>query len=509
MSDLGDLTLAEAASLLHRRQASAQELTEACLARISVWQPIINAFLAVDADKALKAAKATDGRRRRLGPLDGIPLAHKDIFDRKGRITTVGSIILDQPSEETATVLSRLDHAGAIELGRLHTSEFAAGATGHNRHYGTCRNPWNSQRTPGGSSGGSGAAVAAGLVYGSLGTDTGGSLRLPAHFCGVAALRPTYGRVSRAGVFPRSWTADAVGPIARTVADLRLLFTATAGADPRDPTSVQIDAPPPRARHSRSLRGVRIGVPENFFYDRVHRDTRALLDASLQTLESLEASIVPLKVPDPQLAFELAQIIAKAEAASIHEQWLPNDRAKYDHGVVEGMAAGWHIRAIDYLRALRHRGQALQAWLDRIFTRVDAVHTPVYEHATPMLDACGPVNADAVASIMATFGRCTRPISYLGLPALVVPCGFQADGMPAAFQLVGPPLAEADLLKVGQLYEEETGWFRKRPATLSQVGAAQGSDACAATPAKLRIPKGKRAKLDVSSGGRRPSRPVS
>ena len=183
MSELADLSIGEAARHLCRRKVSAQELTEACLARLGTWR-VINAFLWIDTEGAMASAKASDRRRRRhaRGPLDGIPVAHKDIFKRAGQIMTVGSIILDQPATETATVLRRLDRAGAIELGRLHTSEFAGGATGHNRHYGPCRNPWDVRRTPGGSSGGSAAALAAGLVFGSLGTDTGGSLRLPAHF---------------------------------------------------------------------------------------------------------------------------------------------------------------------------------------------------------------------------------------------------------------------------------------------------------------------------------------
>jgi aspartyl-tRNA(Asn)/glutamyl-tRNA(Gln) amidotransferase subunit A len=466
MSELADLSIAEAARHLRRRKVSAQELTEACLARLSTWRPI-NAFLWIDAEGAMASAKASDRRRRRRhprGPLDGIPVAHKDIFKRAGRIMTVGSIILDQPATETATVLRRLDRAGAIELGRLHTSEFAGGATGHNRHYGTCRNPWNVRRTPGGSSGGSAAALAAGLVFGSLGTDTGGSLRLPAHFCGVAALRPTYGRVSRSGVFPRSWTADAVGPMARTVEDLALLLDAIGGLDPGDATTAPITMRRNTARLERSVRGICIGVPRNFFYDKVEGDIAKLLNASLHGLQRLGARIVPVDVPDPQIAFELAQIVAKVEAAAIHEPWLPLRQRDYDHGIVEGMASGWHVLAIEYLRALRHRGIALQAWLDDVFTAVDVLHTPVYEHPTPALDACAPRNPHAVAAIMATFGRCTRPFSYLGLPSLAVPCGFQSDGMPAAFQLVGRPFDEALLLNVGHLYQQETGWHARRPA---------------------------------------------
>ena len=242
-----------------------------------------------------------------------------------------------------------------------------------------------------------------------------------------------------------------------------MLLDAIAGPDPSDTTTV------PNAIHRSStqleqpVRSISIGVPRNFFYDKVEGDMAKLLEASLHELRRLGAKIVPVDVPDPQIVFDLAQIIAKAEAAAIHEPWLPVQKRNYDHGIVEGMAAGWQVLAVDYLRALRYRGVALQAWLDTVFTAIDVLHTPVYEHRTPTLDACAPNNSHAVAAIMATFGRCTRPFSYLGLPALAVPCGFQSGGLPAAFQLVGRPFDEALLLNLGHLYQQETGWHTRRP----------------------------------------------
>ena len=227
-----DLTLSAAAALLGAGRISSAELVAACLDRIERQQPLLNTFLTVDAQGARAAAAASDRRRARgeaRGPLDGIPVAHKDLFDRAGRVTTAGSILLNERiAENTATVLARLDAAGAVETGTLGASEFAAGATGHNRHRGDCRNPWDPARIPGGSSGASAAAVAARQVFASLGTDTGGSIRMPAHFCGTVGLRPTQGRVSRHGIFPRSWSMDSAGPLARTAEDAALLLQAVA-----------------------------------------------------------------------------------------------------------------------------------------------------------------------------------------------------------------------------------------------------------------------------------------
>ncbi|MEQ8702225.1 MAG: amidase [Bauldia litoralis] len=460
-------TLAGAAALLARKEASARELAEACLRRIDRIQPHLNAFLTVDADHALAAADQSDARRARgasLGPLDGIPVAHKDLFHRAGRVTTAGSIILrGEPATETATVLARLDAAGAVELGTLNMSEFAAGATGHNRHYGDCRNPWNIERTPGGSSSGSGASVAARLAYASLGSDTGGSIRIPAHFNGLVGLRPTYGRVSRHGAVPRSWTAHTIGPLARTVEDAALILAAIAGADPMDPAAETVAVPDYAAGLEAPLEGRRIGVPASYFFDLVEDGVRSLLDEALEVLRSLGAEIVEVEPPDPEHPFRLAQVIAKAEAAAIHGDWMRERPGDYDHGIREEMEAGLFISAPQYLQALRHRGPILQRWLDQAFDRADMLFTPVYEYATPTMADCAPTSGESAAKIMATFGRCTRVFSYLGLPALSVPCGFQTDGMPAAFQLVGRPFAEATLFNTGHLYQREAGWHTRAP----------------------------------------------
>lgn len=464
---LSDLSLTEAAALLGAGTISAVDLVEACLDAVARWQPRINAFLDVDRDGACRAARAIDAQRARgaqLGPLAGIPLAHKDLFERAGRRLTAGSIILDTVPAATATALRRLDAAGAIDMGPLHLSEFAAGATGHNRHFGPCRNPWRHDRIPGGSSGGSAAAVAAGTIFGSLGTDTGGSLRLPAHFCGVAALRPTLGRVGRGGVFPRAWSMDAVGPMARHVADLAPMLQAIAGADATDPTAADAPVPDFAAALARPLGGVRIGIPDGFFFDRLDAGLSALIDDARATFARIGARVVAARTPDPAPVFAHALVLAKAEAAAIHRRWLAARPQDYDFGTREGMEGGLAIAAVDYAESLEARMAAQREWLAAAFAAADLLLTPVYEHATPTLAEADPSRPGAMAAIVASFGRCTRPFSYLGFPALALPCGFQRDGMPAALQLVARPWEEPLLLAAGHRYQEATAWHRRRPA---------------------------------------------
>lgn len=469
MSDLPlDLTLSAAAALLEARDISAHELVSASLVRVEDQQAALNTFLSIDRKSALDAAAASDRRRAQgtaLGTMDGIPVAHKDLFDRIGRVTTAGSIILkDRVADQTATVLRRLDAAGAIEIGTLGASEFAAGATGHNRHFGDCHNPWDLTRIPGGSSGASASAIAARQIFASLGTDTGGSIRLPAHFCGVVGLRPTQGRVSRHGVFPRSWAMDAIGPMARTAEDAAIMLQAIAGPGPDDLTTESIDVPDYSQALHGPVKGLRIGVPAQYFFDAVDESIRTLLDTALTAYSDLGITVVPVDVPDPNLPFGLAQIVALAEAAAIHEEWIRERPTDYDYGTREMMAAGFDVSAVDYLRAMRHRGPLLDSWLAGPFSTVDALFTPVMDDRTPTLEESAVTSAETAQRVLARFGRCTRPVSYLGLPAIAVPCGFQGDGMPAAFQMIGRPFDEATLLRLAHAYQQTTDWHRRTPS---------------------------------------------
>ena len=461
--ELSELSLVEAAEGIRSGNFSSLELTEACLARIERAQPLLNCFISCDADDARDQARHADACGAK-GLLAGVPLAHKDMFYRKGRISTCGSkIFRNVEADVTATVLRRLDAAGALDIGTLNMSEFAAGATGHNEHYGDCENPWKRGYVPGGSSSGSAAAVAARLIYAALGSDTGGSVRLPAYFCGLAGLRPTYGRVSRFGAMARSWSADAIGPLAREVRDIARITGIIAGADSNDPTCETLPVPNYEAGIEASIKGLKIGRPAGFFSDNLAEPQRAALDASLDVLRGLGAEIVEVVMADLTPAFAAAQILLKTEATALHQQWMIERPDDYALGIRTEMEAGLFIPAARYIAALRKRGEILAEFARNVFSRVEVLHTPVYEYPTPSLAESNPDSAENAAHIMATFGRCTRPISYLGLPALSVPCGFTDNELPIGFQLVGRPFAEATLFNIGHLYQRQTDWHRRAP----------------------------------------------
>jgi aspartyl-tRNA(Asn)/glutamyl-tRNA(Gln) amidotransferase subunit A len=440
-------------------------MTQACLARIGAWQKHTNAFVAVDHGGALKAAARADALNAHgaaSGLLHGVPLAHKDIFSRANTLVSIGSKIPSSPSTETASVLARLDAAGAIELGALNMVEFAAGATGHNAHFGDCRNPWNTERMPGGSSSGSAAAVAARMAMGALGTDTGGSIRLPAHCCGVVGLRPTYGRVSRHGVFPRAWSLDTVGPLARTAEDAALLLQAIAGEDPFDSAAEGVHVPNYRAYLTQPLAGIRVGVPKNRYYTEIDAGIAALLEASRATLAKLGAALVDIETPDPEPLTALALTIGRAEGAAIHGDWIASRAGDYGPGIREALEVGLFVPAMRYIDAQRHRGLMLKRWLEEVFGKVEMLHVPAFGLTTPTLAECAGHAASPALSD--AYGRFTWPFGFLGLPSIVVPVGFQEDGLPAGMQLVGRPFAEALLLNAAHLYQRETRWHEKAPA---------------------------------------------
>jgi aspartyl-tRNA(Asn)/glutamyl-tRNA(Gln) amidotransferase subunit A len=390
-----------------------------------------------------------------------VPFAHKDIFARANTLVSVGSKIPDRPSTETATVLARFDAAGALDLGALNLVEFAAGPTGHNAHFGDCRNPWNPDRITGGSSSGSAAAVAARLVMGALGTDTGGSVRVPAHACGIVGLRPTYGRVSRHGVFPRAWSLDAIGPMARTAEDAALMLQVVAGADPLDADAEAVPVPDYLAEIARPLAAVRIGIPKGAYFDRVDAGTGALLEGSRAVLAKLGMVPVEVEPPNPAALTERAITIVRAEGAAIHADWMAVRPDDYGPGIRESMDVGLFIPALHYIDAQRQRGMLLKRWLDEVFSKADVLMTPVFGGPTPTIAETVPGGPDAIG---AGYGHFTWPFAYLGLPSISVPIGFQPDGMPAGMQLIGRPFAEGLLLNVAHLYQRETGWHEKAPA---------------------------------------------
>lgn len=463
-SDPTDWTLAEAAAAIAARQISSRELLDASLARIALWQVETNAFIDLREAAARAAALAADSGSP-AGPLHGIPLAHKDMFYRPGQVSTCGSVLRrDWRATQTATVLARLDAAGALDLGTLNMSEWAGGATGHNIWFADARNPWSPAHASGGSSSGPAAAVAARMVFGALGSDTGGSIRIPASMCGVTGLKPSWGAVSRHGAMPRAWSLDAIGPIARTAADCALLFAAIAGPDPDDPTTAEA---PPFAAPSRpdGLRGTVIGV-EREMLDSVDPALRPPLDAALDQLRELGATLRDVVLPERAAVGDLGGIIAGVEAASIHAEQMRDHPDGYAPDLHQRMLAGLATPAVLYLKALRLRGRLVAQTLDAVFGRCDALFCPTVGAPVPTREASRTRTAEDVGRLHGPLVRLTRPASMLGLPSLALPCGFDDDGLPVGFQLMGRTWGEATILAIGMAYEHEAGWHRRTPAGL-------------------------------------------
>lgn len=466
--DLLELSLTEVADAIRRKRVSSLEVTHACIEHAQNVQPKLNCFIRIEADDAIAAAKKADRelkRSRKIGPLHGVPLAHKDMYYRAGKVSTCGSKILkDYRPAVTGTVVERLAAAGAIWLGGLNMAEFAANPTGHNEHFGDCRNPWNPAHITGGSSSGSGSAVGARACYGSLGSDTGGSVRLPAAACGVVGLKPTYGLISRAGIMPRSWSQDTVGPLTRTVRDCARMTRIIAGADPRDPTCATGAVPDYERGLDAPIKGLKIGVPTNHYYDGATDDVRARMRESLEVLKSLGARIVEVAVPDPQEIFYLSATVSQSEAAVMHGQWLRSRPQDYSLYVRSRIEAGFHIPATTYLHAINLRARVLSDFMEKVYTKVDLVHMPVITMPPPTIAETAPKASGDVTGIVGRLTRNTRPTNYLGLPALSVPAGFSRNGLPLAFQLMGRPFSEALIFRAAHRYQQETDWHVARPA---------------------------------------------
>lgn len=467
MSELASLTLLEAAAGVRERRVTSASLTRAALERAQAAQARLNCFIRIDAESALEQAERADRavlEGRPLGALHGVPLAHKDMFYEPGRITDCGSRVRQgfRPERES-TLLARLRAAGAVSLGTLNMNEFALGVTGHNAVWGDCRNPWNPEHVPGGSSSGSGAAVAARVVYGSLGSDTGGSVRVPAAACGVVGLKPTYSRLSRYGCMGLSPSIDTPGPLARTVGDCARLLGAVAGHDPKDPTSSARPVPDYEAATCQDVRGARIGVPRNYFYDCASEEVRAAMAASLAVLEGEGAELVELEVPAPEHLSELSRAIVYSEATALHGQWLRHRGEEYSPQVRVRASTGLGIPASIYLEAQHLRPILLRRFVGAVFDRCDVLHTPTLSIAPPTLRETDVGSGAALWELLALLVHCTAPFNYLGLPALAVPAGFTRSGLPLSLQLAGGPFAEAVLLRVGAAYERATAWSTQAP----------------------------------------------
>jgi aspartyl-tRNA(Asn)/glutamyl-tRNA(Gln) amidotransferase subunit A len=469
MSDPALLSLSEIADAIAARRISSVEATQACLKRIKAWQPEVNAFIRLDEGEALSIAAARDaelaaGKSR--GKLHGVPLAHKDLLCRKDNITTAGSKILRHvKAEQTSTLLERLDAAGAVDLGTLNMSEFAAGPTGHNVHYGPARNPYDPTRITGGSSSGSGAAVGARLVFGSLGSDTGGSIRLPAAACNVVGLKATYGRISRHGAIARSWSLDYIGPLARTARDCAIIFSAIAGYDPKDPTTSSRPLPDLSEQENTSLAGLKIGVPGDAVLKTIDPAVANVLQASHRVLQACGATLREVPFPDLVKLADIGETIIKSEAATMHRDWIRTRPEDYAVQVRVRIEAGFYIPATQYVDALRLRRVLLQKFLAETMAEVDLLHTPVIPFPLPTIretDVEAEVG-EAVLRVVRSMTTYTRPFNFLGVPAISVPCGFDPAGLPVAFQLVGHPFDEALCLRAAGAYQAATEFHRVAP----------------------------------------------
>jgi aspartyl-tRNA(Asn)/glutamyl-tRNA(Gln) amidotransferase subunit A len=459
---LHDVSIVEASARIRERELSPLELTRACLERISALEPDIKAFVTVLADEALAAAQAAEDEIQRggyRGPLHGIPIALKDLYNTAGIRTTSSSRQRDEyvPTYDAAAT-ERLAAAGTILLGKTVTHEFAYGVVSQP----TC-NPWDLDRIPGGSSGGSAAAVAAGECLGAMGSDTGGSIRIPAAFTGITGIKPTFGRVSKYGVAPLGYSLDHAGPMARSVEDAAIMLQAVSGYDPRDRTSIERPVPDFTASLHDGVSGLRLGVPSNYYFDNVDPEVRAAVDAAIRLLAGQGAELVPVELPHIEYALPAEFAIVFGEASSFHQRYLREHPERYTPEVRILLEAGELLPAPVYVKAQRARAliqqgfreafeaQRLVALLAPTLPATAARHgQQVYDYGDPE-----PITISCV--------RLSCPANLTGLPALSVPCGFSSEGLPVGLQIIGRPFDEPTVLRVGQAYQGVTEWHLRRP----------------------------------------------
>ena len=467
--ELTRLPVSRLAAIIERREVSPVEVTEAYIRRIDETEPRLNAFITRMDDRALDAARQAEAEIMRggyRGPLHGVPVGLKDLFRTRGVRTTSGSAIdRDFVPDEDSAVAERFAAAGACVIGKLHMTELAFDGTSLNRHYGPARNPWDPERMAGGSSSGPGVAVAAGQAALTVGTDTGGSVRVPAALCGVTGLKPTFGLISRYGATPLAWSMDHVGPLARSVLDSALALNALSGHDPRDPASLRV---PPRdyaaglERGTEGAAGTRIGVVESFGWDLTEPGVRTAFDAAMTRLGALGVDVMPAATPELALINAAGSVVQTAEAAALHRDRVLSRGREMDQAIRRRIESGLFIPAEAYLHAQRVRA-ALRRELLSTLDEVDLLASPTTAIAAPMLDQQSVTIQGREVHIREGLLRVTRVFSAVGLPAISVPCGFTEDMLPVGLQLVGRPLSEPLLLRVAHAYQISTEWHLRFP----------------------------------------------
>jgi len=467
MIDLTTQTARTIAESVRRRELTAVAVTQAALERIGQLNGALRAFITVTSDLALAAAAEVDrkiaaGQGKDL-PLAGVPLAIKDSFWTKGIRTTGGTkVFADFVPNEDATVVARLTAAGCVLTGKSTMHEMAYGFTSRNPHYGDCRNPWDTTRIPGGSSGGNAAALATGMVLAAVGGDTGGSNRQPAALCGVVGVKVTYGRVSRYGGIPLSWSMDTVGPMSRTVGDAAALLQVMAGYDPKDPTTRRGAVPDYQSALEQGLKGIRIGVPHDQFLSMMEPDVGAAIQDALGVLKQSGATLVDVRFPplDPVIGAHRAIIFC--EAAAAHEELIRTRAALLSDEVRPLLQSGLFLTATQYLGAQQARRNIIAAYR-ALWRSFDVLVTPTSPIAAPVIGATTAQLAGKDIPLVRAFLDLTLPFNLTGQPALSVPCGFTRGGLPIGLQLVGRPFDEATLFRAGAAYEAATPWHSRKP----------------------------------------------
>ena len=445
-----------------RDESTSRALAEERLAGIARTSAALNCFIHVAKERALTAAGSADNERRAgrsRGPLHGIPMAWKDVLVAAERRPTGGAVPSQESGGPQSTIVDRLLAAGAVPLGALNMDEFAAGGTGANAHFGRCTNPWDTRRITGGSSGESAAAVAAGLVPFSIGSDAGGSTRLPAAMCGVTGLKPTYGRISRSGALARSWSMDCLGPVARSAEDCATVFQVIAGPDPADPTTLGAPAVAPLPQ---ALDGIRIGVALSDEDEGIADFARQALTHAVAVFADLGFAPSPVQLRHVAACNDLQQILVKCEAATMHGRRLREAPESIGIEARSVIREGLLIPATRYIEALSLRQPMLERFVADAFASADVILAPVYPDEAPEADS-GDRDPRSIEVAFTASAQYTRYANYLGLPALSVPAGFGPNGMPLAFQLIGRPFSESLLLATAMQFQGVTSFHLQRP----------------------------------------------
>lgn len=464
-----ELDLSEASELVRNKRVSPVELTKDCLARIERLNKKLNAFISVTADSALMEARAAESDMHRgnwRGPLHGIPIAVKDIVDVAGLRTTAASeLFKDRVATGDAEVARRLKSAGAVFLGKLNLHEFAYGGSSVVSYFGPVRNPWNTQHSSGGSSGGSAAAVAAHFCYAAIGTDTGGSVRQPASYCGIVGVKPTFGRVSTSGVIPLSLSLDHVGPMTRTTRDAALVLQAIAGFDRHDPASIDAPVPDYAGTISNSTKSLRLGIPRDFFWEELDPEIEKAMEAALAVLKKITASQRDVKPLASDGAYKSwtgpYSAVFTAEAYAYHKEHVAKTPQLYQPATLKRLRVGSEVNAAKYLQGKKDMERVRQS-IARAFEDVDLMITPTVRIPPfPIVDLQGDIDS-ARAKELAMLHN-TRPINLTGLPAISVPCGFTSNSLPIGMQMIGRPGDEITVLRVAHAYEQATEWHKRQP----------------------------------------------